>query len=82
MGVSEIILSIDREIAQLKQARSLLGGGPVVLPKSASARQSHAPAGKNPAKRRVLSPEGRKRIADAQKKRWAAQKKTAASAQK
>jgi len=70
MGVSEILASIDREIAQLKQARALLGGGAGDEKKSGRGRPGRAIM-----KRRVLSPEGRRRIAEAQKKRWAAQKR-------
>ncbi len=67
---------IDQEIARLQQVRSLLGGGSTVVrrgpgrpPKSAS-----APAKKSGRGRRKggMSPEGRRRIAEAQKKRWAA----------
>ncbi|MDR3726066.1 MAG: hypothetical protein P4K86_03390 [Terracidiphilus sp.] len=72
MGVSEILSQIDREIAQLQQARALLGGGVAPAPKKAAA----APAAKKPAKKkRNLTPEGRKRIAEAVKRRWAEQKK-------
>ena len=92
MGVAEILATIDFEIAQLQQAKALLTGSaaPVakrkpgrpkkvvaVVPKKAAAV---APAVKKPAKKkRNLSPEGRKRIADAVKKRWAAQKAAAAA---
>ena len=76
MGVSDILTQIDREIAQLQQARALLGGGAAAAPKKAAA----APAAKKPAKKkRNLTPEGRKRIAEAVKRRWAEQKKTAAA---
>lgn len=75
MGVSEILAQIDREIAQLQQARALLGGGTVKLSKKDAA----APAAKKTVKKkRNLSPEGRKRIAEAVKRRWAEQKKAAA----
>ncbi len=74
MGVSEILSQIDREIAQLQQARAVLAGGSVAAPKKAAA----APAAKKPAKKkRNLTPEGRKRIAEAVKRRWAEQKKAA-----
>jgi len=80
MGVSAIITSIDREIAQLRQARALLAGAVTALPKRKPGRPSGLAAGKIAKKRkRTLSPEGRKRIAEAQKKRWAAQKKAAAA---
>jgi len=63
MQTSAIITAIDEEIAQLRQVRDLLAGG--------GNSRSIRPA----VKRRVLSPEARKRIADAQRRRWAAQKK-------
>jgi len=87
MGVSEILASVDREIALLQQARALLAGAAaptakkkvgrprkiVAAPKKAAAV---APVAAKPVKRkkRNLSPEGRKRIAEAVKRRWAAQK--------
>ena len=75
MGVSEILAQIDHEIAQLQRARTLLGGGFKVAPKKAAA----APAPQKTAKKkRNLTPEGRKRIAEAVKRRWAEQKKAAA----
>ena len=84
MGVSDILAAIDQEIAQLQRARALLSGGvaPAVKRKAGRPRKSVAvavPAAK-PAKRkgRNLSPEGRKRIAEAAKKRWAAQRAAAA----
>jgi hypothetical protein len=75
VGVSEILAQIDREIAQLQEARALLGGG-----SGAGRRKSvAAPAAKKSAKKkRNLTPEGRKRIAEAVKRRWAEQKKAAA----
>jgi len=79
MVVSDIVASIDREIAQLRQARALLVGG-AAQPKTISIKAGKSAAGKG-AKRgkRLLSPEGRKRIAEAQKKRWAARRKAAAA---
>jgi hypothetical protein len=76
VGVSEILLQIDREIAQLRHARALLAGKAAPTSKKAKA----APAARKPArKKRNLSPEGRKRIAEAVKRRWAEQKKAAAA---
>jgi hypothetical protein len=73
VGVSEILADIDREIAQLQRARDLLAGGAV------KARKKAAPvAVRKPRKKRNLTPEGRKRIAEAVKRRWAEQKKSAA----
>ena len=75
MGVSEIIAQIDREIAQLQQARALLVGGAAASPKKTTAAAAAKKPGK---KKRNLTPEGRKRIAEAVKRRWAEQKKAAA----
>jgi hypothetical protein len=84
MAVSEILASIDREIAQLQKARALLAG----INTSAAKRKVGRPrkvttlavTAAKPAKKkkRNLSPEGRKRIAEAVKRRWAAQRKAAA----
>lgn len=77
MGVSDILAEIDREIAQLQQARALLGGTSTPAPKKATAA---VPASKKSVKKkRNLTPEGRKRIAEAVKRRWAEQKKAASA---
>jgi hypothetical protein len=68
MTVNDILSSIDAEIASLQRARALLSGKTT---KPAKAAKVPKPA---PKKRRKMSAEGRKRIADAQRKRWAAQK--------
>lgn len=73
MGLSEILSQIDREIALLQQARALLSGSGV---KTAKAGSKASPA--TPKKKRRLTPEGRKRIAEAVKRRWAEQRKAAA----
>jgi hypothetical protein len=66
MTIDNILASIDSEIAQLKQARALLSGdGTKKLTSAAPVR-----------KRRRLNAASRKKIADAQKKRWARQKGT------
>lgn len=86
MGIAEILASVDREIAQLKQARALLSGGSTAAAKRAPGRPKKITAVKAgkpaKAKKRTLSPEGRRRIAEAQKLRWAAHKKAASAAQK
>jgi hypothetical protein len=87
MAISDILASIDRDIAQLHQARALLGGAAAPAAKKRPGRPkkvaaapkkaaAFAPAATKPAKKkkRNLSPEGRKRIAEAVKKRWTAQK--------
>jgi hypothetical protein len=91
MAISDILASIDSEIAELQQARALLGGGAKPAAKKAVGRPKKAasapkkvtvvaPAATKPAKKkkRNISPEGRKRIAEAVKRRWAAQKATGA----
>lgn len=70
MGVSEILTQIDREIAQLERARALLSGSAISRPAA-----SAGPAAAKKKKKRKLTPEGRKRIAEAVKRRWAEQKK-------
>ena len=75
MQVSEILSEIDKEIARLQQVRSLLAGE---TPKTRRGRQKSATSAPAPAKKaakRRLSPEGRKRIAEAMKRRWAERKK-------
>lgn len=74
MSIDLIVQQIDSEIARLTQARALLAGiGKSVTVSPAVAAKS-APVKAAKKKKRVLSPEARKRIADAQRKRWAAQK--------
>ena len=78
MEVSSIIAEIDTQIQKLQQARDLLAGvGSEEAPRrgpgrpkgsSKAASVSAAPAVE---RKRKLSPEGRKRIAEAMKRRWA-----------
>ena len=75
MGVLEILAEIDREIAQLQQARTLLAGAVAQTGKTAVSIAARKPR----KKKRNLTPEGRKRIAEAVKRRWAEQKKAAAA---
>lgn len=82
MEVSRIIAEIDAQISKLQQARELLSGtvtrgskGPGRPKGSKNAKT--ATKATAPGKRR-LSPEGRKRIADAMKRRWAERRKLAA----
>ncbi len=84
MEVSRIIAEIDAQIAKLQQARHLLSGAetsPVARrpgrPKG-SKNVGTAPAAAKKSTGRKLSPEGRKRIADAMKRRWAERKKATA----
>jgi hypothetical protein len=85
MGVTDILAAIDQEIAQLQQARALLSGSVAPAAKRKPGRPKKTEAVVVPAtklvtkkRKRKLSPEGRKRIAEAVKRRWAAQKAVAA----
>ena len=81
MSLSNIVTSIDREIAVLRKARELLAKDVVEKAPAARARGAHASApSARPArtKKRRLSPEGRRRIAEAVKRRWEAHRKAAA----
>ena len=82
MALTDVIAQIDAEIAKLQQAKALLSGAPAV--KSGRGRPKGS---KNAAKvvakaavktKRKLSPEGRKAIAEAMKRRWAERRKLAA----
>jgi hypothetical protein len=86
MGITEILNSLDHQIAQLQRVRALLGGSGSALARNGNgARNGARPrvAGGRAAKRkkRKLTPEGRRRIVEAVKRRWEAQKKAAAAAQ-
>jgi hypothetical protein len=82
MALKEVIALIDAEIAVLKEARALLANGSAVaVAKRKAGRppkvQSDTATTPKRKKKRNLSPEGRARIAEAAKKRWAAQRKAA-----
>ena len=77
MGVPEILEQIDREIAQLRKVRDLLAGKSASTPKKEAAVSSEKKPVKKRKKKRNLTPEGRKRNAEAVKRRWAEQKKAA-----
>lgn len=70
MEVSRIIAEIDAQIDKLQQARSLLAGTGIAKTNPGRRKVSKS----TPAKRK-LTPEGRKRIAEAMKKRWAERRK-------
>jgi hypothetical protein len=71
--VSKIVAELDREIARLKEARALLVGEPA--PRRGA--QKKATAAKRTGR---MSAEGRRRIAEAMKKRWAERRKQAGKA--
>ncbi len=86
MAIKDVLALLDSEIATLKEARQLL-----VADSTGSARPRKAGRPRKTEnalltaltttaktkKKRNLSPEGRARIAEAVKRRWAAQKKVA-----
>jgi len=83
MALTDILSSIDAEIATLKQARALLAAGSAVTKASAKAGQPakvqpDSPKVPKRKKKYNLTPEGRARIAESVRRRWAAQKKAAA----
>jgi len=76
MNTKVLIAQIDTELAKLQNARAVLlslDSAPVKgkrgRPKESGTKKAHP-------KRRKMSAEGRAKIAAAQKKRWAAAKKT------
>lgn len=88
MDVSKIIAEIDTKIASLQHARAVLLGlsGDVAdekprrgRPKGSTnaAKSTRVADGTKPQRKRNLSPEGRKRIAEAMKRRWAESRKDA-----
>jgi hypothetical protein len=83
MEVGRIIAELDAQIAKLQQARALLAGTAAPAARAGRGRPKGSKnavvvtSGAAPRKRK-LSPEGRKRIADAMKKRWADRRKQSA----
>lgn len=80
MQVNQIIQQIDAEIQRLQQARALLSGtGTTTKGRVGRPPSDPTKAPKVGRKKRRLSAEGRKRIADAMKKRWAERRKQQSS---
>jgi len=75
MESNAIIAAIDAEIARLQQARALLADAETTT----ATRAKGAPAAPKRAAKRVLSPKARKRIAEGQRKRWAAARQKTSS---
>ena len=80
--VSRIVAEIDAQISKLQQARKLLAGAAAPAahigrgrPKGSKNVGAVAATAPKATRKRKLSPEGRKRIADAMKKRWAERRK-------
>jgi hypothetical protein len=84
MAIKDVLTLLDAEIATLKEARQLLKADSTG---SAAPRKAGRPRNAEndllitvtttAKKKRNLSPEGRARIAEAVKRRWAAQKRAA-----
>jgi hypothetical protein len=91
MNTLEIIASLDDEIERLSNARAILASAQpmqrkivpanasIANPRRLGAATAASPVTKQKRKRN-LSPEGRKRIAEAVQARWAKQKKDEAAA--
>jgi hypothetical protein len=71
VGIAEILTQIDREISQLQRARTLLNGS--------NGHKGKKTAAGSIAKKRNLTPEGRRRIAEAVRRRWERQRRAAAA---
>jgi len=79
LGYEHKKAEIDQKIREI---RSLIGGAKPTPQAGTSTNESHASVEKaTNSRKRVLSPEARKRIAVAQKKRWAEHRKLAAAAE-
>jgi hypothetical protein len=88
LALTDVIAQIDAEIAKLQQAKALLGGGAAAAVPMVKSGRGRPKGSKNAAKvvvektatktKRKLSPEGRKAIAEAMKRRWAERRKLAA----
>lgn len=86
MALTDVIAQIDAEIAKLQEARNILAGLDVPAPRksgrgrpkgSKNAAAAPVPEVAAAKGKRKLSPEGRKAIADAMKRRWAERRKQA-----
>jgi len=73
MAITEILAEIDSEIARLEEVKRLLSNSSRFNGDEVGSRRSAATK-KIRRKKRTLSVEARKKIADVQRKRWAAQK--------
>ena len=82
MEVSRIIAELDAQISKLQQARELLAGTTAKAGKGPGrpkgSKNSKATTSTAAPRKRKLSAQGRKNIADAMKRRWAERRKLAA----
>ena len=73
MNLKKLLAAIDAEIAKFEQAKALLLADENPKPRRGrKPKNAKAVVVAAPKKKRNLSPEARARIAEAQKKRWAA----------
>lgn len=88
MDVTQILTAIDAEISRLQQARQAIAAlesdssVPAPSPRRGRPPKSAQPAansGEPQKRKRNLSPEGRKRIQEAMKRRWAERNKSSNS---
>jgi hypothetical protein len=80
MELSSIVAAIDAEIARLQQAKTVLTGAGIPgrrgrKPKALTAALPAAAPASKPKRKRRLSAEGRKKIQEAMKRRWAEHRK-------
>jgi hypothetical protein len=71
MNRPEIIKALDEEIIRLHQVRSLLQGTQTIFSPELAKLVTNGHSNSH----RTISAEGRRRIAEAQKRRWAKQKR-------
>ena len=76
MNVTSLLKDIDAEISRLHAARLAIASLSSTPTKRGRVRLKGSTTAKPKEKKRTMSPEGKARIAAAQKKRWAAIKKT------
>ncbi len=74
MVTNSILAQVDSEIARLTKVRSLLAAAGDIAVTVQNGKVKKASLKTKTGKKHVLSAEARKRIADAQRKRWAALK--------
>ena len=85
MDVSRILSEIDAEIARLQQARAALtaiNASGTVAARRGRPKGSVNKKSAKPGRKRNLTPEGRKRIAEAMKRRWAERRAATKSSSK
>lgn len=78
--IADLIPAIDAEIDKLQRARALLVGmnGPTAAASTTGKRLGRPPGQQSAPKKGTMTPEGRRRLSEAMKRRWANNKKAAA----